>query len=82
MSGLNECAFLLAGAVTSEKIIVKPTENIREFIFSFVSIEIITLQEYFFCSSLHPCDAVSPCHETAVPLCGERRGGLEAGRYR
>lgn len=30
MAGLEENAFLLADAVTSEKIIIKPTENIRE----------------------------------------------------
>ncbi len=28
-AGLAECAFLLAAAVTAEKIIVKPTDNIR-----------------------------------------------------
>ena len=32
MIGLEENAFLLADAVTSEKIIIKPTENIRKFI--------------------------------------------------
>ena len=30
MVGLEENAFLLADAVTSEKIIIKPTDNIRE----------------------------------------------------
>ena len=33
MIGLEENAFLLADAVTSEKVIIKPTENIRKYIF-------------------------------------------------
>ena len=31
MIGLEENAFLLADAVTSEKVIIKPTENIRKY---------------------------------------------------
>ena len=46
MIGVEENAFLLADAVTSEKIIIKPTQNIRKCILSSGSCKIFNFHKY------------------------------------